>query len=73
MAVRPLMDGVTLTACLPESDDLPAICSELATLCTWFRISSEGFTGFSAALAVFTSEDELEYYDESALLREPHL
>jgi hypothetical protein len=40
---------------------------------TWFRICSEGFTGFISALAVFTNEDELEYYDESALLDVTHL
>lgn len=72
MSIRSLLRGITITACMPGHDDFPADLSELSASTTIFRIASEGFTGFVAALVVFTKEDELEFFDESRLLTGPH-
>jgi hypothetical protein len=73
MAIRSLLRGITITVWMSGHDDLPTGLSELSASRTIFRIASEGFTGFVAALAVFTKEDELEFFDESGLLTGPHL
>jgi hypothetical protein len=71
MAIPPMMNGITIVECTPGN--LPVWLKELGISGPWYRIRTNGSTGYVAAGAIAKNEDELEYYEPSALLADFNL
>jgi hypothetical protein len=67
------LDGLSICEVEWSSADLPVDISQVPTRHRLFRVATNAITGYVAAAAFFSSEDEKEYYDDSGLAPAEHL
>lgn len=68
MAIPPVMKGLKITKCHVDSEHFPFSLADVSDSKPWYRLEADGMVGYVAASAVFTSEDELEYNEDSSLM-----
>lgn len=68
-----LMRGISIGPCPAGSAEYALIGAVNLRDANLYRVATDDFSGYVAALAMFATEDDLDFDGPSALLREPFL